>query len=369
MRQIERTKHSRPRDELRTVAIRRALLKWYDANARDLPWRRTRDPYAIWISEVMLQQTRIETAIPYYHRFLKALPNVRRLANAELDDVLKLWEGLGYYGRARNLHTAARAILISHGGRIPTTFDELISLPGVGRYTAAAVASIAFGEPKAVLDGNVIRVITRMDCIRGDPKQSRIRDRLWRRAEEGLDSRRAGDFNQAMMELGATICLPRNPRCTDCPANEFCLARQRGTQSRFPIRAKTKQLPRRVVAVGLIWKAGKLLIDKRKPEGLLGGLWELPGGKIHAGESAENAIVREVQEELNVRVRAIRRVMTVDHAYSHFRVRLHVIECRFVSGAVRCIACDDFRWVRPAELKRLAFPAANQKIFSEIFSL
>jgi A/G-specific adenine glycosylase len=294
------------------------------------------------------------------------MPTLRHLAMANIDDILKLWEGLGYYSRARHLHKAARAIVESHNGRIPETFDELIALPGIGRYTAAAVASIAFGQARAVLDGNVIRVITRLDCIRSDPRQSSVCERLWRRAEELLDPRSAGDFNQAMMELGATICLPRNPQCDDCPASTFCLARQRNMQSRLPIRRKAKKLPLQVVAVGLIWKAGKLLIDKRNAEGLLGGLWELPGGKILPGETPEEAIIRETKEELNIRIRTIRQVMTVDHAYSHFRVHLHVIECRYISGKVRCIACDDFRWIKPAELNDLAFPAANQKIFAEV---
>ncbi|NLH17640.1 MAG: A/G-specific adenine glycosylase [Phycisphaerae bacterium] len=343
--------------------MRRALLAWFAANARDLPWRRTRDPYAIWISEIMLQQTRIDTVIPYYHRFLGTFPTISTLASADLDKLLKVWEGLGYYTRARNLHKAARAVVELYAAQIPDTFEGLLSLPGVGRYTAAAVASIAFGVPRAVLDGNVIRVLSRLDCVKDDPAKPKNRDKLWDRAEDLLDPAHPGDFNQAMMELGATICLPRNPLCLACPVAVHCLARLAGLQDKLPIRKKVPKLPLQVVAVGLIWKGRKLLIDKRKPEGLLGGLWEFPGGKRLRGEKLPATIVREAKEELDIVITPGPQLCVVEHAYSHFRVRLHVFDCHFVSGRVRCRGCDDFRWVRPQDLDRYAFPAANRKIF------
>lgn len=348
---------------IRTRAIRRSLLAWFAAHARDLPWRQTGDPYAIWISEVMLQQTQVETVTPYYNRFLEKFPTIERLAAADLDGVLKAWEGLGYYTRARNLHKAAKAVVENHGGQIPDDLDSLLSLPGVGRYTAAAVGSIAFGLAAAVLDGNVIRVLSRLDCIKDDPSKPKNRAKLWDRAEELLDPNNPGDFNQAMMELGATVCLPRNPLCLSCPVAEQCLARHRGLQDKLPIRKKAAKLPLQVVAVGLIWKVGKLLIDKRKPEGLLGGLWEFPGGKRIRGEKLPATIVREAKEELNIVIEPGRQVCVVEHAYSHFRVRLHVFECRFLSGRVRCRGCDEFRWVRPQDLDQFAFPGANRKIF------
>lgn len=340
------------------------MLAWFSANARDLPWRRTRDPYAIWVSEVMLQQTRIDTVIPYYHRFLETFPTIDALAVADLDRLLKVWEGLGYYTRARNLHKAVQTVVRDYGSQIPNTFEGLLSLPGVGRYTAAAVASIAFGRPHAVLDGNVIRVLSRLDCVKEDPSKPKMRERLWQRAEDLLDPARPGDFNQAMMELGAIICLPRNPLCLTCPVTQQCFARQRGLQDKLPFRKKSAKLPLQVVAVGLIWKSGKLLIDKRKPEGLLGGLWEFPGGKRLGGESLHQTIVREAKEELNIAIEPGRQVCVVEHAYSHFRVRLHVFECRYRSGRIRCRSCDDFRWIRPKELEQYAFPTANKKIFA-----
>ncbi len=350
-------------DAARPRSIRRSLLAWFAVNARDMPWRRTRDPYAIWVSEVMLQQTQVDTVIPYYHRFLDTFPTIDRLAAADLDRLLKIWEGLGYYTRARNLHKAARAVVENHAGQIPNSFDALLSLPGIGRYTAAAVGSIAFGLAAAVLDGNVIRFLSRLDCVKEDPTKPKNRERLWQRAEELLDPARPGDFNQAMMELGATVCLPRNPLCLTCPVADHCLARARGLQDKLPIRKKAAKLPLQVVAVGLIWKAGKLLIDKRKPEGLLGGLWEFPGGKRLRGEKLPDTIVREAKEELDITIEPGRQVCVVEHAYSHFRVRLHVFDCRFVSGCIRCRTCDDFRWVRPQDLDDYAFPGANRKIF------
>jgi A/G-specific adenine glycosylase len=364
---VKKTKPVIPQgDPVRTRSIRRSLRAWFAENARDMPWRRTRDPYAIWVSEVMLQQTQVETVIPYYRRFLDTFPTIERLAAANLDKLLKVWEGLGYYTRARNLHKAARAVVENHGGQIPDSFDGLLSLPGVGRYTAAAVGSIAFGLAAAVLDGNVIRVLSRLDCIKDDPSNPKIRERLWQRAEDLLDPAHPGDFNQAMMELGATVCLPRNPLCLTCPVAAACIARASGLQDKLPIRKKAAKLPLQIVAVGLIWKSGKLLIDKRKPEGLLGGLWEFPGGKRLRGEKLPATIVREAKEELDIAIEAGRQVCVVEHAYSHFRVRLHVFDCRFISGRVRCRSCDDFRWIRPQDLDRFAFPGANRKIFAFI---
>jgi len=361
---VKKTKPVIPQgDAARTRSIRRSLLVWFAANARDMPWRRTRDPYAIWVSEVMLQQTQVDTVIPYYHRFLDTFPTIGRLAAADLDRLLKVWEGLGYYTRARNLHKAARAVVENHAGQIPDDLDALLSLPGVGRYTAAAVGSIAFGLAAAVLDGNVIRVLSRLDCIKDDPSKPKIRERLWQRADELLDPAHPGDFNQAMMELGATVCLPRNPLCPSCPVAEQCLARHRGLQDKLPIRKKAAKLPLQVVAVGLIWKGRKLLIDKRKPEGLLGGLWEFPGGKRLPGEKLPATIVREAKEELDIVIEPGRQVCVVEHTYSHFCVRLHVFECRFVSGRVRCRTCDEFRWILLQDLDRFAFPGANRKIF------
>jgi len=342
------------------------LLGWFDKNARDLPWRKTKDPYAIWVSEIMLQQTQVDTVEPYYHRFLKRFPTVRRLARARLDTVLKLWEGLGYYSRARNLHQAARHIVRDYDGNVPQTRQALLSLPGVGPYTAGAIASIAFKQNEPLVDGNVIRVLCRLFRIRENPKSGTTQKRLWQIAKELLPPGRAGAFNQALMELGATVCSPRNPTCEACPLQKKCLARKHNEQETLPLRADKKPLPHQDVAVAVIYKNGRILIDKRKPDGLLGGLWEFPGGKIEDGESHTAALKREVREELGITVRTIRPLVIVQHAYSHFSVTLHVFTCTFASGTPQCRTCVDFKWVHPKQLKNYAFPAANKKIIAAL---
>lgn len=342
------------------------LLRWFEQHARDLPWRRTRDPYAIWVAEIMLQQTQSDTVKPYYHRFLTRFPTVRHLARARLDSVLKVWEGLGYYSRARNLHQAAKEVVRNFDGRLPQTKQELLSLPGVGLYTAGAIASIAFGRDEPLVDGNVIRVLCRLFRIRQDPRSGAIRRKLWRLAETLLPAGRAGSFNQALMELGATVCLPRSPQCDICPLGRICSARKHGEQEKLPIRVMKKPLPHHKVAVAVIYKNGRILIDKRKPDGLLGGLWEFPGGKVHKGESLEAALVREVREELGITVRILRPLATVKHSYSHFSVTLHAFECAYVSGTPTCRTCVDYKWAHPKQLKNFAFPAANKKIMAAL---
>ncbi|MHC4520399.1 MAG: A/G-specific adenine glycosylase [Planctomycetota bacterium] len=344
------------------AAVTRPLRAWFRKRARDLPWRRTDDPYAIWISEIMLQQTQVATVLPYYERFLLRFPTVEKLARARLDTVLKLWEGLGYYGRARNMHRAAKDVIKRFDGRLPGTKDELLALPGIGAYTAGAIASIAFGQREPVVDGNVTRVLCRLFRIREDPKQAAIHKEIWSVAGRLLPKSRPGDFNQALMELGSEVCLPRRPLCDVCPLEGACQARLHGEETSLPIRRAKKPIPHYTVAVGVIYRNGLVLIDKRKPEGLLGGLWEFPGGKKETGESLEDALRREVREELSIRIWVKRQLATVDHAYSHFRIRLHAFECAYVSGEVRCLHCTDFKWVRPADLRRYAFPSANSKI-------
>ena len=352
------------KQEKRSDQIPRALLRWFAQSARDLPWRRTKNPYAIWISEIMLQQTRVPAVVPYYERFLNRFPTVERLARARLDTVLKLWEGLGYYSRARNLHRAAQEIVVRFGGHLPSSRDELLTLPGIGRYTAGAIASIAFDRPAPLVDGNVTRVLCRIFRVKGNPKDAANQKRIWSIAENLVPAGHAGQFNQALMELGSEICLPRHPRCDDCPVNELCEARRHGEQDALPTRVPKKRLPFYTVVVGVIYRDGRILIDQRKPEGLLGGLWEFPGGKQRRGESLETALRREIREELAITVRVGRPLAVVDHSYSHFRVRIHAFECTCVSGTPHCIACADFKWVRPGDLGRYAFPAANKKIIA-----
>jgi A/G-specific adenine glycosylase len=346
--------------------FRRALLKWYGRRRRDLPWRRSRDPYRVWVSEIMLQQTQVETVKPYFRRFLRRFPSVRALAKAPADAVMKAWEGLGYYARARNLHRAAKTILSDFNGRLPESPEELMKLPGIGRSTAGAISSIAFGRDAPVLDGNVARVLCRVFRIRRNPRESRTREKLWTIADKLLSSGHAGDFNQALMDLGATVCLPRNPRCALCPLATLCLAKAHGEQDKLPVKTKRKPSPHHDVAVGVIRRGTRLLIDRRKPEGLLGGLWEFPGGKRKENESLERCLTREIREELGIRVKVIRPLISVPHAYTHFRITLHVYECRYVSGVPRALGCAEWRWVRPDELDHYAFPSANRKVIAAL---
>jgi len=350
----------------KTEKIRRGLFGWYRRWARDLPWRRTGDGYAIWISEIMLQQTRVTAVQPYYERFLKRFPTVEKLARAKLDSVLKLWEGLGYYSRARNLHKAAQVIVTDYQGRLPETAAELRKLPGIGRYTAGAIASIAFGLKEPVLDGNVTRVLCRILRIKENPQQAKVQQKLWRTAEQIITKGKAGILNQALMELGAMVCLPKQPRCEECPLEKLCSARKFGEQDTLPVRREKKALPHYMVAVGIVRKAGWILIDQRKPNGMLGGMWEFPGGKQKRNESLEKTVTREIREELGVRVKAGAKLVEVEHEYSHFRVTLHAFDCRYVSGEPQAIECAAWKWVRAKDLQRYAFPRGSRKIIEAI---
>jgi A/G-specific adenine glycosylase len=342
------------------VDLRRRLLSWYDAHRRDLPWRKTRDPYAIWVAEVMLVQTQVETVIPYYLRFIERFPDVQSLGCADLDEVLKLWEGLGYYARARNLHRSAGEIVDRHGGCIPRDAKSLRALPGIGPYVGAALASIAFGEQVLAVDGNVRRVVSRLYDL-AQPGEAAIR-------EHGtpLARGRPGDVNQALMDLGSEICTPRSARCDSCPLEHDCLARARGTVDERPGRRPGRKRPHFDIAVGVVWRDQEILIAKRPAEGLLGGLWEFPGGKPEPGESLETAVVREVGEELGVQVEPGAKIAEVDHAYSHFKITLHAFHCRYRSGTPQPLGCQDFAWVKPDELDRYAFPAANRRVLERL---
>lgn len=316
----------------------------------------------------MLQQTQVETVVPYYHRFMKRLPTVQKLARARLDTVLKLWEGLGYYSRARNMHKAAQIVCQDFAGTFPREAGELRELPGIGRYSAGAIASIAFNRPEALVDGNVARVLCRLCRLHVDPKSQQGQKTLWSLAQALLAPRSAGDFNQGLMELGALVCRPDAPSCQRCPLRNQCQANMHGEQASLPMRTPGKSTPLYHIAVGVIFRRGLVLIDRRPPKGLLGGLWEFPGGKREKGETLEGTVVREVDEELGVHVKVLRKLMVVDHAYSHFRIRLNVYLCRFGRGKVRCRSCTAFRWVSPQQLRRFAFPAANKKIIDHILS-
>ena len=351
-------------------APQRRLLAWYEGEARDLPWRKTTDPYAILVSEVMLQQTRVETVIPYYERFLRAYPTLESLARAPIDDVLKLWEGLGYYRRAHNLHRASREVVHQHAGQIPADRAALLALPGIGPYTAAAVASIAFGEDEPVLDGNVVRVLARWFRVSGDPRRSDTRRSLDAVARSLIPAGRAGAFNQALMDLGARVCAPRLPRCEACPVEAVCEAHQAGEEELFPTRAARRPVPHRDVVAGVIWERGhapwdpdaRVLIAQREAGDMLGGLWEFPGGTVEQGESFDEALRRELREELGMEVEVGSLFTTVDRAYTHFRMTLHVFHCRHTAGRPRALGCADFSWVLPSEIEGYALSVADQAV-------
>jgi A/G-specific adenine glycosylase len=349
--------------------FRAQLLEWYQESKRQLPWRTIDDSYAIWVSEVMLQQTQTRKVLEYYARFLKKFPSVKALARVELDEVLKVWEGLGYYARARNLHRAAKEIVAQHNGKIPRSYEELRKVQGIGPYTAAAVASIAFSQPKAVVYGNVIRVISRLYLIDSNPKQKQAKASIAQYAEKLLDRSAPGDFNQAMMELGATLCTPRKPKCMFCPVSEFCAAYQQlDDPARLPVKPPPKVLPHYNIAAGLIWDEGYIFIDRREENGLLGGLWEFPGGKIEDSETPQEAVKREIRAALDLDVEVGDFFMEVKHAYTHFKITLHVYHCLYKSGEPRLTAATDWRWVKPEELEYYAFASANKKIIQQLLS-
>ncbi|MCS6903073.1 MAG: A/G-specific adenine glycosylase [Candidatus Bipolaricaulota bacterium] len=343
-----------------TSALAEALLQFYARQRRDLPWRKTQDPYRIWVSEVMLQQTQVQTALPYYERFIERLPTVEALARAPLDRVLKLWEGLGYYARARNLHKAAQIVVRDYDGRLPSERAALLKLPGVGRYTAGAILSIAFGQDEPALDANARRVLCRLFALRQDLRKPATEKLLENYCRQLIPKNRAGEFNQALMDLGATICLPKGPTCLLCPLRSFCIARRRGVQNELPVTAPKRTKPHYEVAVGVIWRENKIFIARRPDHGLLGGLWEFPGGKRQGDEPLERTLMREIAEETGMRVHRVRPLTVIEHGYSHFSVTLHVFECRHLRHAPKSLR--PWRWVALARLKDFALPAANQRI-------
>jgi A/G-specific adenine glycosylase len=359
-------------DSRRVTAIRRRLLDWYAVEARDLPWRNTRDPYAILVSEVMLQQTRVETVLGYYEAFLEQFPSFASLASAPMDDVLKAWEGLGYYRRAHNLHRTANVIVREHGGELPSSTEALEGLPGIGPYTAGAVASIAFNLDAPVLDGNVIRVLSRVQAIGGDPDREATRKKLRDLAALLLPRSEASPFNQALMDLGARICRPRTPRCDECPLGALCDAHHTGRETEFPEKRKKRPIPNVTGVAGIIWskapfaEGAKLLIAKRKADDMLGGLWEFPGGRVEEGETHEEALVRELQEELAIEVDVLGPFTKVEHAYTHFRVTLHFYHCHHTGGSPTAIECDEWTWARVEDLDRYAFPTADRKVLTAL---
>ncbi|MCD6289087.1 MAG: A/G-specific adenine glycosylase [Anaerolineae bacterium] len=342
------------------------LLAWAHDHLRDLPWRRARSSYQVWVSEVMLQQTRVTTVVPYFDRWMRRFPTIHALAAASLDDVLKAWEGLGYYARARNLHKAARQIVREHGGHLPADRDELLKLPGIGPYTAGAILSIAFGRDEPVLDGNVRRVLCRVFNIREDPHRSAVQRHLWSLARALLPPGRAGEFNQAMMDLGATVCTVRGPDCAHCPLADVCEAAHLGIQSQRPVSSRRPRIPHYEVTAAVIWRDGQVLITRRPYDRMLGGLWEFPGGKREPGESLVACLEREIREELGIEIIVDGPLPPVKHTYSHFRITLYPFHCRIRSGSPQSLECADWRWVTLDQFSHFAFSAADLRIIANL---
>ena len=337
------------------------LLRWYAAHRREMPWRGHPDPYAVWISEIMLQQTRVEAVRPYFARFLKRFPTVGALASAPLPDVLKLWEGLGYYSRARNVQAAARLIVADQDGHLPHTTAALAALPGIGPYTAAAIASICFGERIPVVDGNVARVFSRYLGWRDDFRKLPARQKLadWLQPQmAGVKS--PGDFNQAMMELGALICLPRTPACAQCPLAATCHAFRTQTQSDFPLRPARPAVPTRHASAVAIRRRGRVLLVQRQEKGLLGGFWELPGGAITRQPDARTAAAA-VRRQTGLTVSDLSARGTLTHVFSHFRLQLALYACRRATGRTRTDPAARLQWAAAADLDRLPVATAHRR--------
>lgn len=330
------------------------LFDWYQKSKRDLPWRRTRDPYKIWVSEIMLQQTTVETVIPYYQRFLKRFPTLKSLAQAPEEEVLKLWSGLGYYSRARNLHRAAKYVMKEFGGKVPSSPEELQTLPGVGRYTAGAIASIAFGRRVPVLDGNVIRVLSRLYALAMDPKSVEGRKIFWQKAQGVLPSKNCGDFNQALMELGATLCTPENPLCPLCPVTAFCKAREKGDPEAYPHGKKKTVYEDRILTAAIVERDGKILLVKRPDKGLLKGFWEFP-----MVEGPPSELVQQWS------LQALHPLPLVRHSVLNRRLKITPLVCQMTQEKVLDIP---HRWILPSEITDLPTSSMNKKILSRFSS-
>ncbi len=365
MRQLTRAPERRGRvGERFRPEIARAVLAWFRRARRPLPWRASRDPYRIWVAEVLLQQTRVEQAAPYFERFVRRFPDVASLARAPTQQVLKAWEGAGYYARARRLRQAAGILVREHGGALPRTVDALERLPGVGAYTARAIGALAFDLPVVPLDANVLRVAARWAREERDVGRRAVQEELRARLERSIPSGASGAFAEGLMELGELVCRPRRPRCDACPVAFGCRAyRELAAPGRLPRSTRRPARPHVRAAVVALRHGSRWLVQRRPAGGLLGGLWEFPGGKLERGERPVDAARRELREETGVAVGRLAPVGVVRHGYSHFTVELHVFE-----GRARAMSppARGRRWATLAEISRLPLPRATGKILGAL---
>jgi A/G-specific adenine glycosylase len=346
---------------LRVVA--NALLRWYREHGRELPWRRSPDPYAVWVSEVMLQQTQVATVLSYYERWMRRFPTVQLLARASDDEVLRQWQGLGYYSRARSLLAGARTVVSEHNGEVPRDVSALRKLPGVGPYTAGAIASIAHGQDAAIVDGNVTRVLTRLFALPGDPTRQPLRARLWETAERLIPCGRAQDFNQALMDLGALVCTPRAPRCEECPCRAYCQAFAQGAQLAFPENAARPAATRLEHTAILLSQRGRVLVQKNAADARRwASMWLFPTLEQTPGEPPEQAALRCLQQTTGRQGEAAELLLQLNHTVTRFKIQLSFIQVRGIQGRVDTRGTPDLRWKRPNELEELAMPAAQRRL-------
>jgi len=344
-----------------------SLIAWYQKNKRDLPWRETKDAYSVWVSEIMLQQTRVETVIPYYQNWMQKFPTLQTLAQASEEDVLLQWEGLGYYSRVRNLHHTAQILVQQNSGAVPESIDELKKLPGIGDYTASAIASISFRAKVVALDANGKRIFARLLDVDMPVSSGQAKKQILRFAADQIEQVDAGDFNQAIMDLGSMICLPRRPRCRICPIRNFCIAYQRDTQNIRPVLEKKKAIPLyHVVAAVITDGDDRFLLAKRPRGGMLPGLWEFPGGKIEQGEDDQSALQREIREELDAAISVGELVGSYKHAYTHFRVIVRAYYCSVNGKLPRAVEAQELAWVKCEDIAGFAMGRVDRWISHDI---
>ena len=340
--------------------IPKKLSNWYKQSSKDYPWRLNSSAYSIWISEIMLQQTQAQTVISYYNNWISIYPDLDNLNNANLDQLLKLWEGLGYYSRVKNIYNASKLIASQYNNQIPSTYNELISLPGIGDYTASAILSIAYNKPYPSIDGNLKRVISRVNAL-NKPKQNL--DNFKHFVSQFFLKYNPGIINQSLMDLGREICTFRNPKCEICPISYICIAYKNNTMHLFPSKKNKKLIPTYNVTVGIIFKKNKFLISQRKNNGLLANLWELPGGKKQANETNLECLKREIKEETDLIISEPKYIGNIKHQYSHFKISIDLFSCKYFSGTAKPLSSQKIKWILKKDINKFTFPTATHKLF------
>ena len=329
-----------------------------------MPWRKKRNPYATLVSEIMLQQTQVKTVIPYFHRWMEVFPTVQQLAAADLEKVLKLWEGLGYYSRARNLHKSAKLIVEKHGGKIPDNHESLIALPGIGRYTTGAILSIAFEKPAPIVDGNVARVLSRIFLVKKDILNAKTQQELYEIASAIVPQKNPGDFNQSLMELGSLVCFPDLPNCHLCPVAKVCLANEKGLQDKLPIKSKALTRKSLTILAGIVKNNGRILVRKRPLNGIWGGLWEIPSILSSKGENFSAPHKKKFEEAFGVKINTNgSRLPSFLHRLTHLDMIIHP---HILDAEIKNLSSDT-RWISQSESRELSFPVPHQKLLSTIF--